>query len=666
MTTASEPLLAGELLWSPPADVLQRTAMGRYWSWLEETGRGRFATWERLWRWSVDDLEAFWASIWDYFQVAADGPAQPVLATREMPGAKWFPDARLNFAEHALRHSDREETVLFARSQTRDDIRMTRGELRLEVGRVQDGLRSLGVGPGDRVAAYLPNVPEAVIAFLATAAIGATWLACPPEFGIQGAVDRLSQADPDVLIAVDGYRWGEKEIDRRSEVAELRALLPSLRATIEVPYLRGPDADPPAGSLTWSALGDGPREPDFVRVAFDHPLWIVFSSGTTGLPKPIVHGHGGAVLEQCKALALHHDLGPGDRFFFFSTTGWMVWNQVVASLLTGAGAVLADGDPLYPDADALWRLAADSGVTHFGASAAFMMASRKAGLNPPARYDLSRVRFLKSAGSPLSPDGYRWLAAQFPGVFFSSSSGGTDVCTGFVGGVPVLPVRAGEMASRWLGVHAESWDQDGHPLVDQTGQLVILAPMPSMPVGFLNDADGERYRTAYFDTYPGVWCHGDWFVLSARGTCAILGRSDATLNRGGVRLGTSEFYSVVDAFDEIDDSLVVHLEDGGGLGTLVLFVRVASAATLDEELRGRITRALRTAISPRHSPDLILAVPGIPRGVTGKRLEVPVKRVLLGADQTSVIAGEDASGPAAEAIAQIVLALRSSLAATQA
>jgi acetoacetyl-CoA synthetase len=643
VSAGASTLPAGETIWRPPADAREQTRLGRYTAWLERERGLRLASYEELWRWSIDELEDFWGSIWDHFEVAASTAPRAVLGRAEMPGAEWFPGARLNYAEAALRPGADADPAVFARSQTRADRTLTRGELRAAVAQAQAGLARLGVGPGSRVAGYLPNIPEAVIAFLAAAGLGATWCVCPPEFGAEAALNRLGQFAPEVLLAVDGYRWGEKTIDRRAEVARIAADLPHLAATIHVPYLH-PEAPPPAGAIAWEDLLGAPAaEPRFEQVPFDHPLWVLFSSGTTGPPKAFVHGHGGMVIENLKGLGLHHDLGPGDSMFFYSTTGWMVWNQVVSALLLGASIVLLDGDPMYPGADALWRLAGDSGITHFGASASFMMLCADAGMDPAATADLSRIRFLKSAGSPLPSAGYRWLGRAFPGVFISSSSGGTEVCTGFVGGVTTLPVTAGEMAGRWLGVAAEAWDVAGEPVVGEPGELVIRRPMPSMPLRMLGDRDFARYREEYFSTYPGAWRHGDWFVISERGTCAILGRSDATLNRGGVRLGTGEFYEVLERLPQVAEALVVHLEDeeSDGLGELLLLVGLAPAVADDEDLRRAIRAELRRELSPRHVPDTIVVVPAVPSGKTGKRLEVPVKRILLGARPESVLTPAD-------------------------
>jgi len=571
----------------------------------------------------------------------AHEPATAVLGRRQMPGAEWFPGATLNYAEHALANCP-DATAVISPSQTRASVTMTGAELRDQVARARAGLARLGVAPGDRVVAYLPNVAEAVVAFLATASLGAVWSSCPPEFGARGVIDRFGQLEPTVLVTVDGYRHRGREIDRRDELARIRAALPGLRATVALPYLN-PDPGAVPDAVTWAELIAGPADPGFVAVPFAHPLYILFSSGTTGLPKPIVHGHGGILLEHLKMLALHHDMGPGDRFFWYTTTGWMMWNYLVSGLVVGASIVCFDGDPGHPDPGVLWRLAHETGITHFGTSAPFLLACRKAGLEPGASCDLSTIREIGSTGAPLPAEGFRWVYDHVKGdVVLASVSGGTDVCTAFVGAVPLLPVVAGEIACRCLGASVAAYDEAGQPVIGRQGNLVVTEPMPSMPVGLWGDPDGSRYRAAYFERYPGVWDHGDWITITDRGTCIITGRSDSTLNRGGVRLGTSELYRVVESMPEVSDSLAIHLEDpGGGPGELILFVVPASGIELDDGLRRRIVAALASELSPRHTPDLILAVPAVPRTMSGKKLEVPVKRILAGTE-SSVAASKDA------------------------
>lgn len=617
------------VLWTPPADVRERTRIGAYLAWLERERELHFATYDELWRWSTDDLGAFWSSVWEHFEVHSEVPPGPALTDATMPGARWFPDARLNWAEHCLRLAGREndDIVLIARSQSRDRVALTATELRDEVARVRAGLVRLGVGRGDRVAAYLPNVPEAVIGLLATASLGATWASCAPEFGTRSVVDRFSQISPKVLLTIDGYRYGDRELDRTDEVAAIRAALPSLVATVVLPYLdpssvRVPDA------LTWAQLISEPAELEFEAVPFDHPLFVLYSSGTTGLPKPIVHGHGGILLEHLKIHALHHDLGRADRFFWFSTTGWMMWNYLVSGLAVDATIVLFDGSPASPNLEALWRLAEEEEVTYFGTSAPYLMACRKEGLRPGQLVDLSRLRGLGSTGAPLPVEGFRYVyEAVSPSVHLQSVSGGTDVCTAFVGASPLVPVWEGELSCRHLGCAIEAFSASGSPLIGEQGELVITAPMPSMPVAFWDDPSGSRYRSAYFSEWPGVWQHGDWITITERGSCVISGRSDATLNRGGVRIGTAEFYAVVESLPEIADSLVIHLDADD---RLLLFLALRPGASLTDDLRGAITRSLRSSLSPRHVPDEVLAVPAIPRTLSGKKLEVPVKRILTG------------------------------------
>ncbi|MEU6020454.1 acetoacetate--CoA ligase [Micromonospora sp. NPDC047134] len=623
-----------DVLWTPPADVLQRSRIGAYLRWLAEHRGLEFADYEALWQWSVTDLDAFWRSIWDHFEVIAHTPPTATMSGREMPGTRWFPGATLNYAENVLRMPGRadEDPIVLAYGQTREPEVLTAGQLRDQVRRVAAGLRRLGVSTGDRVAAYAPNIPETYVLMLATASLGAIFSSCAPEFGTRSVTDRWRQIEPKVLVAVDGYRYGDKPVDRSAEVAAIRAALPSLRHTVGISYL-DPAAAPPDGALSWAELAAATDEPlTFTPVPFDHPLYVLYSSGTTGLPKPIVHGHGGILLEHLKMLALHHDLGPADRFFWFTTTGWMMWNFLVSAPAVGAAIVLFDGNPGHPDLGALWRLAQESGTTYFGTSAPFLLACRKAGLVPREIADLSALRGVGSTGAPLPAEGFTWVYDTVGSdLQLQSLSGGTDVCTGFVGGVPLLPVYAGEITCRALGAKVEARSADGTPVLGELGELVITEPMPSMPVGFWNDPEGVRYREAYFDVYPGVWRHGDWITVNSRGGCVITGRSDATLNRGGVRLGTAEFYSVVEALDEVVDSVVVHLEDDeGGAGELLLFVVLADGLTLDDELRKKICRELRTALSPRHVPDEIHQVRAVPRTLSAKKLEVPVKKILTG------------------------------------
>ena len=629
----------GTLLWEPPADVRATSRLGRFLDRVETSLGLELPDYDAAWQWSVDDLPGFWSAVVDEFDVRFRDPAGGVLADASMPGAHWFPGATLNYAEHLLRTTG-DTPAIVARSQSRDDVTVSWDELRDQVARAAAGLRRLGVRRGDRVAAFAPNIPETLIAFLATASIGAVWSSCAPEFGVRSVVDRIRQIEPTVLIAVDGYRYGIKPMDRTDELAQIRAELPSLRTTVLIPYLDvEAAADRVPDIVTWEELTSEPAEPTFAAVPFDHPLYVLFSSGTTGLPKAIVHGHGGILVEHLKALGLHHDLGPDDRFTWFTTTGWMMWNLLVSGLAVGSPLVLFDGDPGYPDLSTLWRMAADLEVTVFGVGAPFLLNCRRAGLAPGEELDLSRIRQVGSTGSPLPPEGFSWVYDHVHrDLQVASVSGGTDVCTAFVGASPLHPVRAGEIPCRFLGAKVEAYDPGGNPVIGERGELVITAPMPSMPVGFWNDPDGSAYRAAYFEDFPGVWCHGDWLEITSDGACIITGRSDATLNRGGVRMGTSEFYSVVDEVDGVVDSLVVHHEDpAGGAGELVLFVVLEEGRDLDDELRRTLASTLRSELSPRHVPDTLHAVPAVPRTISGKKMEVPVKRLLDGEPAEEVV-----------------------------
>jgi acetoacetyl-CoA synthetase len=619
----------GELLWRPPDELVRNANLTRFLRWLER-GRGlSFEGYEDLWRWSVSDIEAFWSAMWEFSGVRAHAPFDAVLADRRMPGARWFEGARLNYAEDALADAD-ERPAILARGEDGRALELTRAELTERVGAAAAGLRRLGVRAGDRVAAFLPNGPEAVISFLATASLGAIWSSCSPDFGARAVVDRFLQIEPKVLFAVDGYRYAGTDHDRTGVVDEIVAGLPGLERLVVVPSL----GDEPVSSeraMGWSDLLAERDEPRFEPVPFDHPLWILYSSGTTGLPKAMVQGHGGIVLEHLKSLALHLDLGPKDRFFWFTTTGWMMWNYLVSGLLVGASIVLYDGSPAHPGLGRLWRLAEETGMTYLGTSAPYLHACMKAGVKPKEVADLRALRAIGSTGAPLSPEGFAWAYEQVdPEIWLGSISGGTDLCTAFVGSNPLLPVHAGEIQCRCLGAKVEAFDDAGHPVIDEVGELVITEPMPSMPLSFWNDEDDRRYLDSYFSVYPGVWRHGDWIKVTSRGTCVIYGRSDATLNRGGVRVGSSELYRVVDALPGIRESLVVDTGRLGSEGALLLFVVLDEGAELHDALRETIARELRTQLSPRHVPDRILAVSDIPKTLNGKRLEVPVKRLLMG------------------------------------
>jgi acetoacetyl-CoA synthetase len=641
----------GQVLWAPSPEVIERARITGYRRWLagREPGDGPAAgrppagpasDYQALWRWSVDSPGAFWGSVWDYFEVLGERGDGPVLAGGPMPDVTWFGGATLNYARNALRAAltDPDRVAVIGAGEDRGTVTLTYGELAAEVARVRAGLAALGVRRGDRVAAFLPNIPAALIGLLATASLGAIWSSCSPDFGPHSVIDRFAQITPKVLLATGQYRYGGKEFDRRPSVTAIASALPGLAAVVLVGHGTGHDTGQdigvPPGVTTAgfeSLPGAAGAVLEFDEVAFGHPLWVLYSSGTTGLPKAIVHSHGGIVLEHLKALSLHQDLGPGDVFCWYTTTGWMMWNYLAGGLLAGASIVTYDGSATYPGTDALWRLAAGTGVTYFGTGAPYLMACAKAGLSPGSGLDLSALRGIGSTGSPLPPEGFRWVYEQVgTRPQLGSVSGGTDLCTGFVGPNPLLPVRAGMIAGPYLGARVEAYDADGKPVTGEVGELVITGPMPSMPTGFWNDPAGERYRASYFGAYPGVWRHGDWITMLPDGGCVIFGRSDATLNRGGVRMGTSEFYRVVERLPEIADSLVVDTGQLGSDGRLILYVVLTPGHELDDDLAGRLKAALRTELSPRHVPDEIHQVPGVPRTLSGKKLEVPVRRILLG------------------------------------
>ena len=639
--------MVGDVLWQPPADLRESTEIGRFMTWLAVERGQDFADYDALYRWSVDDLEGFWSAIAEFFEVRFRTPYERVLAEREMPGAKWFTGAQLNYAEHLVgRDEDHDRNAVVARSQTRPQLELSFGELRDQVSRARAGLQRLGVGQGDRVVAYMPNIPETLVAFIATASLGAIWSTCAAEFGPRSVIDRFAQIEPKVLLVVPGYGYRDRYVSREQEVAAIRAGLPSLQHVIGVPYGSG---ELPSDAVTWEQLLAEPGPLEFTPVAFDHPLYVLFSSGTTGLPKAIVHGHGGQLLEHFKNQALFWDLKPDGRLMWFSTTAWMMWNALVSALLMRASIVMLDGDPTWPDLLEQWRIAEQLRPTTMGASSVYMVACRKAGLLPGRLFDLSSIRTFCTAGSPLPAEAYRWVYEHMDAsTLMINGSGGTDVCSGMVGGSPAQPVYEGEISGPSLGVDVKAFDADGNVVVGELGEMVLTSPMPSMPVALWGDADGSRYRNAYFDRYPGVWRQGDWIKFDERGSCVVTGRSDATLNRGGVRLGTGEFYRVVDEFPDVEDSLVVHLEDDdGGSGQLLLFIVSADGSKLDEALHARIANALRGQLSPRHVPDRIVAVPAIPRTLTGKKLEAPVKRILRGESAEKVASRGALLNPAA-------------------
>jgi acetoacetyl-CoA synthetase len=641
----------GTQLWEPSQELKENARISDYMRWLASEKDLTFEDYNGLWRWSTTDLEGFWASVWEYCGIEASRPYEAVLAKREMPGAEWFPGARLNYAENILKNAEGrpEEPALIHQSEVRPLGEVSWAELREKTAALAAGLRAMGVERGDRVAAYLPNVPEAVTGLLACASIGAVWSSCSPDFGAGSVVDRMKQIEPKVLLAVDGYSYGGKEYDRTEVVAKLQEEIPTIQRTVFLPYVvQDPDTSKLENVVMWDEVlsEHGGAELFFEQVPFDHPLWVLYSSGTTGLPKAIVQSQGGILLEHLKKVVFHIDLGPEDRFFWFTTTGWMMWNMVVGGLLSGAPALLYDGNPGYPDMNVLWEFAEKTGMTCFGTSASYITACMNSGIEPGRDFDLSALKSMGSTGSPLPAEGFEWVYGHVKkDLWLFSTSGGTDLCTAFVGGVPLLPVRAGELQARGLGAAVEAFDENGNSVSGDVGELVITEPMPSMPIYFWNDPEDERYRESYFDVYPGVWRHGDWIKVKDDGSCVIYGRSDSTINRGGVRMGTSEIYSAVNKVDEVSDSLVVDVPREGGSSIMPLFVVLQEGVELDDDLEGRIKASIKENASPRHVPNEIFAVSDIPRTLNGKKLEVPVKKILSGTPPEKAASKESLSNP---------------------
>ena len=644
MTEAAE----GTLLWEPSEEFKENANISRYMEWLKREKNLSFSDYGELWEWSVSEVEEFWASIWEYFNVKASKPYSRVLNSRGMPGYKWFEGAELNYAEHVFRNARPDEPAVLHQSEIRPLGTVTWRELQEKVGALAAGLEELGVERGDRVVAYLPNVPEALIAFLACASLGAIWSSCSPDFGLGSVVDRFTQIEPKVLFAVDGYRYGGKDYDRTEVVAKLQEEMPTLEKTVVLPYLaEEPDTSGLDNVVFWDELlseNEG-AQLRFEQVPFDHPLWVLYSSGTTGLPKAIVQGHSGILLEHLKKVHLHIDLGPDDKFFWFTTTGWMMWNVLVSGLLSGSTILTYDGNPGYPDMNTLWEFAQETGMTCFGTSAGYLTACMNSGIEPGRDFDLSALKSVGSTGSPLPPEGFDWVYENVKeDLWLFSTSGGTDLCTAFVGGCPLLPVKSGELQCRSLGAKVEAFDEEGNSLVDEVGELVITEPMPSMPLYLWNDPDDERLRESYFDVFPGVWRHGDWIRIKPEGSAVIYGRSDSTINRGGVRMGTSEIYRAVEAVPEVTDSLVVDIRKDGE-DFMPLFVVLEEDAELDDDLIDRIKKSIRDTTSPRHVPDEILSVPDVPRTLNGKKLEVPVKKILAGTPPEEAASRDSLSNP---------------------
>jgi len=626
--------IEGKLLWQPSQDFQDASNMKEFMKWLKEMRGLTLNSYKELWDWSVADIEGFWSAIWHFFKVQAKTPYDKVLTESKMPGANWFPGATLNYAEHSFRNEVLEKPAIIFESEVRPQGELSWSELRKNTAAIAHYLKSVGVKPGDRVVAYVSNIHEAVTAFLACASIGAVWSSCAPEFGIMSVIDRFQQIEPKVLLAVDGYRYGGKNYDRLDQVKKIQAELPTLKKTVIIPYLNPePNITELSNVELWNEIIARHKESPliFEHVPFDHPLWILYSSGTTGKPKAIVQSHGGILLEHLKMIGLQNDIKPDDRFFWYSTTGWMMWNIVVSGLLMGAAILLYDGNPGYPDNNTLWRFAESTKMTVFGTSAAFITACMKAEIKPGEQFNLSQLKCIGSTGSPLPVSGFEWVYnCVKQDIWLVSTSGGTDLCTAFIGGTPLLPVHAGELQARALGAAVKVFNDNGGEVIDEIGELVITKPMPSMPIYFWNDKKGERYKESYFDVYPGIWRHGDFLKITSTGSAVIYGRSDATINRGGVRMGTSEIYSALEVIPEVLDGVVVDIPLSSEQSYMPLFVVLRKGAILSDEMKSRINTAIRQMCSPRHVPNEILAVEELPKTLSGKKLEVPIKKILMG------------------------------------
>jgi len=624
-------------LWSPSPDFIQQSNIVRYQQWLKENKQLHFNDYHSLWQWSVDNIEDFWQSIWEYFDVMHDGNYQHVLQGW-MPHAKWFEGTRLNYAEHIFRRANDQHPAIIFQSEGGAIREVTWQSLTQQVGSLQQYLKQYNVQAGDRVAAYIPGCPEATIAFLAVNGLGAVWSSCSPDFGTNSVIDRFAQIEPKVLIATDSYSYNGKTFDKRDVILDLIQSLPTVQHVILV---SSNDASLAASKpiTPWKEVTSLTKyTPEFVRVPFSHPIWILYSSGTTGLPKAITHSHGGILLEQLKYGTFHNDFKPGERCFWYTTTGWMMWNYIHGSLLAGATMVLYDGSPGYPDLTILWKFTQDVGIHHFGTSAGYILANMKAGIHPAKDFNLSSLRSIGSTGSTLPPEGFDWVYQEVKNnLWLTSMSGGTDVCSAFVGGMPTLPVYTGEIQCRALGCALQAFDENGNAITGQVGEMVITKPMPSMPIYFWNDPDYKRYEESYFEMYPGVWRHGDWTEITPHQGVIIYGRSDATLNRGGIRIGTSEIYRAVDKVKEIKDSLIICIEKEGGEFWMPLFVVMQENIALTADIKKKINTTIRSEYSPRHVPDEIIAVPDIPYTISGKKTETPVKKVLMGKDPKEVV-----------------------------
>ena len=624
-------------LWAPSTDFIRKSNVSNYIRWLKENKQLVFSGYEELWQWSVDQTDDFWSSLFQFFNILHSGKISPVTNGKPMPNTEWFPGVSLSYAEHIFRRRTEEHPAIIFKSEQDELKQVSWRELESQVGSLQKFLKDQGVLQGDRIAGYLPCAPEATVAFLATNSLGAIWSSCSPDFGTQAVIDRFAQIEPSVLIAADKYSYGGKIFDKTETVEQLIEALPSVKTVIIISEREVPTKD--KRIVSWAnALSGTVEKTEFVRVPFGHPIWVVYSSGTTGLPKPIVHSQGGILLEHLKYCLFHNDYKPGERCFWFTTTGWMMWNYIHGSLLSGATMVLYDGNPAFPNLEVLWKFAADAGINHFGTSAGYILANMKAGVEPSAKYNLAALRSIGSTGSTLPVEGFDWIYRHVKkDVWLTSMSGGTDVASAFVGGNPTLPVYAGEIQCRALGCRLEAFDDLGKPVFNEVGEMVITKPMPSMPVFFWNDPEFKRYHESYFEMFPGKWRHGDWIKITDHKGIIIYGRSDATLNRGGVRIGTSEIYRAMDKIVEVKDSLIICVEKDGGKFWMPLFVVMQDGISLTDQIKSKINNTLRNDYSPRHVPDEIIEVPDIPYTISGKKTETPVKKILMGKNPDDVV-----------------------------